>query len=113
MAHHQCKFLYNDVQKDSTITNKDIYWKDVPKEIRNRHYKILEQSTERINIRISECVGHWVAEALFRRQYEHHFNPKKERTATAIEENSNNDSSSPSSREQLEEDGHPHKRICQ
>ncbi|KAG1441161.1 hypothetical protein G6F56_011609 [Rhizopus delemar] len=83
MANHQCLHLYNDIQKDSTIVNKDVYWKDVPKEIRSRHIKILEHSTERIGMRISECEGHWVAEALFRRQYEHHFNPKKEKQPAA------------------------------
>lgn len=79
MANHQCKFLYNDIQADSTITRKDLYWKDVFKEIRTRHIHILERATERIKIRISECVSHWVAETLFRKQYEHHYNPKKEK----------------------------------
>lgn len=70
----QCQQLFNDIQMDSTLTNKAVFWKDVPHAIKDRHKTRLEVIAERVHIRITECIDHWVADACLRKYYERNYN---------------------------------------
>ncbi|KAG1437229.1 hypothetical protein G6F56_013205 [Rhizopus delemar] len=70
----QCQQLFNDIQMDSTMTNKAVFWKDVPQGIKDRHKARLESIAERVHIRLTECIDHWVADACLRKYYERNYN---------------------------------------